>query len=310
MKERSEYTREIKDILTNLAEDSTAGIEFLGGGRNSKLIHIRSENDCVLKVHKTCEKFERERYDREKNFLIAASALGIECVPEIIDYNDDSGWILMSMIKGDRVSCLSAQCLRSAIDFQCLLVKNEKALRLYVGDASDAQFTIKNHVTAVRRKLEIIKATTSTVYEEMSKALIGAEQYANRYNCLDFDKEGDTWVSPSDVGIHNMIRTDEGFAFVDFEHSGIEEASKFVINWMIRPDTLMTCRDAELFMRECEERWGARVINRNRISALLLVYAISWQVIAFKHAGTSADSFLVTYRKYIDSVIAIRDFLS
>ena len=57
-------------------------------------------------------------------------------------------------------------------------------------------------------------------------------------------------ISPSDVGIHNTIRTNIGIAFVDFEYSGWDDICKFVCDWILQPEYLFSKIQARAFVNE------------------------------------------------------------
>ena len=59
------------------------------------------------------------------------------------------------------------------------------------------------------------------------------EEYKARRDERYWDKERFTiLMSPSDVGVHNMLRTELGLKYIDFEHAGIDEISKLLADWI------------------------------------------------------------------------------
>jgi hypothetical protein len=43
-------------------------------------------------------------------------------------------------------------------------------------------------------------------------------------------------LSPSDVGIHNMLQMENGLGFLDFEYAGWDDPAKFTADWILQPD--------------------------------------------------------------------------
>ena len=57
------------------------------------------------------------------------------------------------------------------------------------------------------------------------------------------------WIlSPSDVGIHNIIHSKFDYYFIDFEYSGWDDPAKYFIDWLIQPNYIFPGKIAEDFL--------------------------------------------------------------
>ena len=78
------------------------------------------------------------------------------------------------------------------------------------------------------------------------------KQVRNRNWCNEYEPR---YVSPSDIGLHNMIKTEDGkIHFIDFEYGGIDDISKLLGDLTSNPNHVFTKeQENELFNIIAEE---------------------------------------------------------
>ena len=67
----------------------------------------------------------------------------------------------------------------------------------------------------------------------------------------------------------------EEYAFIDFEHSGLDDSSKFVVDWILQPDNIMTSDQANYFLRLFLDYFECTDFEK-RIYWMLRLYRVKW----------------------------------
>ena len=63
--------------------------------------------------------------------------------------------------------------------------------------------------------------------------------------------EEDQIISPSDVGIHNMLINKSGLiSFIDFEYSGLDDIAKLACDMILQPNSLLSREQTELWLNK------------------------------------------------------------
>ena len=57
-------------------------------------------------------------------------------------------------------------------------------------------------------------------------------------------------ISPSDVGIHNMLENEGSYKYIDFEYSGKDDIAKLCLDFVQQPNHANKHRDAEKWLLE------------------------------------------------------------
>lgn len=87
-------------------------------------------------------------------------------------------------------------------------------------------------------------------------------------------------LSPSDFGFHNvLVRSNDSFCFLDFEHAGWDDAAKLAADFLIQPEQVLTAEEADTFLSELRtsEMFGKDFLFR--VHALLPVQKVKWTTI-------------------------------
>ena len=160
--------------------------------------------------------------------------------------------------------------------------------------ASEACFTIKEHVNCVEARISKLKKINyfpeinlnaiRFIENNLSKAWASTMKHVKesvqRYD-LNFDEHlspDDKCVSPSDFGFHNAILkkgTDELY-FIDFEYAGIDDPAKMVCDFFCQPEVPVPFKYFDSFVNTVASVSANPERLKQRIAILLPVYRIKW----------------------------------
>ncbi|MEB3209657.1 MAG: phosphotransferase, partial [Synechococcus sp.] len=82
-------------------------------------------------------------------------------------------------------------------------------------------------------------------------------------------------LSPSDVGIHNMLQMDGGLGFMDFEYAGWDDPAKFTADWILQPDNPLGLQQA-LQLEAAVARQIGEGSWQERLTIVLEINRLKW----------------------------------
>ena len=119
--------------------------------------------------------------------------------------------------------------------------------------AAEACFSLETHLETTRRRLLHLKTTRidhldkddeirkTNIIKKLSKMIKDIENslYRNQFATKKIN-DLEIIISPSDVGIHNMINSIGRHYFIDFEYAGLDDVAKYCADWILQPEHLMS----------------------------------------------------------------------
>ncbi len=237
----------------------------LSGGINSAVFKIgcNQGTDYALKIYpKPTLEDPRNRCRTEANFLHYLDSCAITNTPSLQDSNEKNGWTLLSWIEGKRLKEMEHSDLKEVTEFvsgiNCDSKKNE---RMNLSMASDCHESLLAIITSIEKRIKsfhkisapsALEATamewlTDTIephFKMISHELINTQ--ADRTHWKDYASQ--KIASPSDVGIHNMLKTNHGLVFLDFEYAGLDDLSKLAADWTVQPESKLDEKKEEIFI--------------------------------------------------------------
>ena len=214
----------------------------LHGGINSHVYQIdcKNGNRYALKLYPITTKNDlRNRYLTEKTFLEYINKCGANNVPLIVESCAKGRWNLLSWINGKKIKRLSKRDFKSiAIFIQKLNKIRDVKIGAQLDMASEGCISLGEMVEGVSLQIQDFKrleSKTQNAYD-MQRWII--EQLEPKYIkdakiLLDRSKlshweniKEERIASPSDIGIHNMMRQKKEIIFYDFEYAGLDDLSK------------------------------------------------------------------------------------
>jgi len=258
----------VKEIFYSLGgSDPIELIQVFSGGNNKAFKVTAGEKKFFLKHY-----FSKERQERETLFLKHASGLS---VPSLLF--EGEGFNVLSFIDGESVVKCEKNYIDQMLDFFNRLQKNV-ALPL----ASEARFGIKGYIERIETRLHQLYGIED--YDEIQSL---CSHFINNDVIPAWNKEKEPLVkidifesleekvvSPSDFGLHNALLTKNGLVFFDFEHAGLDDPIKVVLDFFYQPKIKIP----EEYIPEVQSRILAKrdPSHLERLKLLFPVYRFIW----------------------------------
>jgi len=228
-------------------------VQKLGGGRNSRVLLLESpDQSMVLKSYPQFGDDQRDRMGTEVKVLGFLHRHGVRQVPEPLFWCKEKNWAAFSLLKGRTIKEITPALLEGVAQFLGRLKaagdnsREAQALPL----ASEACFSmeaLQEMLTGRLKRLEAMRGRGSVqnkAYQWCSQWLEHDHQRLMQQLKMrnQVDQIGaeitrqERILSPSDVGIHNMLQMEDGLGFLDFEYAGWDDPAKFTADWILQPD--------------------------------------------------------------------------
>ena len=215
-------------------------LKKLTSGNNAGAYLLQCEkNKFILKNYGKLIDGE-ERFTRERSLLEHCAKSGINNVPKMIDYDFNSRQILLEYLGNSTEITMSLDVCKALFDFIKLLNENSNE---NLSQAKDAYMENMNVFTDIQGRIKRLKKfnlpkVVYPFFEEVCAYFFNSCRELERFN--QFGSEllvtNKKIVSPSDVGLHNMLFINNKFYFIDFEYSGYDHPIKFFGDLIANPD--------------------------------------------------------------------------
>jgi len=313
-------TKKISKNLARFCENSGIAYPFsikpIQTGRNSKVYQIeKNGSKWILKKYYKQEADPRNRLKTECDFLSFLNKNGIEHVAKAIGSDIDHNWGLYSYLPGKKPASVNSNFIKQAAEFILKINAHRnhpEAKNLPI--ASEACFSINDHLKCVQKRVNILKEIVPTqviefevvdyvqrqlsfTHTQIVKRIL--ENLDNNELLKVLPKQNHI-ISPSDFGFQNVLKNGNKLNFLDFEYAGWDDPAKLICDFGCHPEIpvrneyLRTFKDS--FYPWLEETGNA--IHRSEI--LMPLYRIKWCCIMLneftsagrkrrKHAGERFD---------------------
>lgn len=294
-------SNKFKEIVSELSKKSSLTSEFnikaIEGGRNNRVFYIayQDETKALLKAYFQHPMDTRDRLKAEYSFMNFAWDK-VKCVPKPIaaDFQNKLG--LYEFIDGCRLSQtdINENRIKEALDFFIEVNKykdTEEAKNLPI--ASEARFSIKEHIDTVNRRIEKLKKVSNDsevnhkamlfieneLLPEWNKAIEHLNKSIDKFNINPNEKisKYETCISPSDFGYHNAIlNNDNKLIFIDFEYAGWDDPAKMVCDFFCQYEIPVPVKYFDYFVETVASRLENPEKLKQRVITLLPLYKIKW----------------------------------
>jgi len=274
----------------------------------------------VVKSYFSSRQDPRDRLGAEWGFLTYAWNRGIRRIPQPLAFDRASGAALYQFIRGRKPA--PAEIDGAAIDAaaEFILEVNRKPRDVKaLGDASEACFSLRQHLSTVDRRVERLAALdpASPCRAEAERFIALRlrlawtsirERIAGETEALGIALDaslggGEICLSPSDFGFHNSLIDETGrFTFIDFEYAGRDDPAKLICDFFCQPALPVPLAHYERFAGRIFEGLELSAPHPARCRSLLDAYRIKWVCIilndflpvgaarrAFADAGARAE---------------------
>ncbi len=284
-------------LLADVGEKRDFVLEPILGGANNKVFRVNlNHQKFLLKVYFQHPDDFRDRLRTEFTFSKFAWNHGIQNVPRPISSSTDVGAALYEYVDGRRLctSDITENAIRQAKRFYEELNRYKHTPEAHaIQDASEACFTIQDHLACVEKKVlflcninsnsQVDQDASSFVHEQLYKAWVDVKSFV--FSCsqalaFNVDKvlaQESRCISPSDFGFHNALVNREGnLWFIDFEYAGWCDPAKLISDFFCQPALPVPLKYFEEFSNavSAQSPEPEHVLARTRL--LFPVYKIKW----------------------------------
>lgn len=276
-------------------------LDPIKSGKNNRVfcLEIEGFGKALLKAYFKHSNDQRDRLKNEFSFSQFAWNNGIRCLHEPLVEDKTNNLGLYTFIEGRKIekSEVNLDLVKQALSFFSELNRNKdlpEAKR--IGEASEACFSINQHIETVKRRieklrgihrgddaLEINKNAFHFVEHELVKTwvvvLSNINQLIKEWN-LDAKyelSESEKFLSPSDFGFHNALLNKSGIVyFVDFEYAGWDDGAKMICDFFCQPEIRVGLEYFDMFVKGVFSGSSGAENHIKRTQLLLPLYKIKW----------------------------------
>ena len=246
-------------------------LKKLNGGINSAVFQTSGSNSMnyALKLYPLPNHDDRRnRCNAEKKFLDYLQECRVTNTPKLVESNISAGWSLISWIEGQKPKGLQSADLENIANFiSSINGASTKAKRSELQPASEACKSLPSLIHSIAKRIERLKSTNPSLepsreaikwiiktlepqFQLISRRLLNSHAKFNHWQDLNACRI----ASPSDVGIHNTLRTKQGLHFLDFEYAGLDDLSKLAADWILQPEYQLNKEQEYEFIYRLKEK--------------------------------------------------------
>lgn len=279
-------------LLAAAGWSGTPRIQPIKGGANNRVFQVEVEGTSfLLKAYFKHPGDNRNRLGTEFTFCRFAWDNGVRFVPQPLASDPVRQVGLYEFVPGRRLLAgeIDIGRLRQAMTFVHELDGHKDRMNAAsLPIASEACFSINQHLQCVQRRVERLKDMEQTTPIDREAA-----EFINCDLSAAWDRVADAvrrvWpvdealpphdrcVSPSDFGYHNALLEPNGAVrFIDFEYAGWDDPAKLVCDFFCQPAVPVPIGFFEEFAEGVLEGTSDPARHLHRVTSLLPVYRIKW----------------------------------
>ena len=228
-------------------------IRKLSGGINSNVYCCSNqEGQWVIKSYATHQSTQSIRMKAEVDFLEYASKVAPGYTPKVRYQDAYRNCIVMEMLDGEPFKpseVVSEQVAEEGLRFLRKLNSDRSVARQNIHfQAAEGYLRISDHIVNTQARLSRLRVShISSQTQGKARELVSYTNEALRRAREQFDEfrqkgivrnrisEDLLYVSPSDFGFHNAIRSNDVVYFIDFEFAGWDDPAKTIIDFILQP---------------------------------------------------------------------------
>lgn len=305
----------VSDVMAAAGFSDEYRLHQLMGGANNQVFRVDVDGmNALLKVYFHHPDDLRDRLRAEFSFSTFAWEQGVRSLPRPLASDPQNRLGLYEFIPGRPVASheVTRDLVHQALHFY-LEVNRHKHHRdaQALPQASEACFSIADHLRCVERRLEALLAVedASAIHREVG-AFIRGELSAAWRDVLALVRQrardaglaiqediptGERCVSPSDFGFHNALWTEAGeVAFIDFEYAGWDDPAKMVCDFFCQPAVPVSLEHLDLVTHTVASELANPTPFLHRVAWLMPACRLKWCCILlneFVPVGTARRRF-------------------
>lgn len=282
--------------------------QIKGGNSTVYKGHLPNGMTLAIKEYKGDKIRIKRMLSREVESIQFLRDFNIQNIPEIIEIQHESGLIIYRWIEGKEPNS-NSKSMDELIDF-CNSLKEIYSLGNIFKDSIDATFSSDEIHSQILNRIQDLEESFSS--DHVKILCSNLKEKLRNYGIINKNITfSNKTFSVSDLGTHNMIRSNHRYYFIDFEFFGLDSVSKMVGDFILHPKNSFNQGDITRFITSISNvfKWDS-----NELMDILPLLTLKWALIAFarsfkeeSHKGivkigsSSIDKSLGTqYLKYYD----------
>jgi len=245
-------------------------------GRNSIAYIVRNQN-CTVVVKKYLGVLERRTssLNREVRAINFLNSKNLKLIPNLLDVSEENSLVVLEYLRG--VKPIPSKEAMDAIIYFTQLLKKIHAQDNTFPDAIDSISNSADLLTQIENRIISLEKETS-IYEIVEHARTVLKSVSS----LNYDsKVCEATYSVSDLGLHNMIRCNEGFRFLDLEFFGADSPVKLIGDFLLHPKNIFPGYLSLQFHKELTQFFN---VSESAIAEYLPLSALKWSLIIARKA--------------------------
>lgn len=259
----------------------------LAGGKNSS-VHLFETRFSKYIVKKYPYDPSGKRLQAEYNFISVICENGIKNVPKPIKKLIDLNIGIYSYIDGKPIKKATNSSIKASAEFIIDLNQKVKVGAFDIDRAQDSFFSYQELISSIQKRIIYLckfKNFNRKTYTEELERLIYLFENLILKNGKDIGTlekyvgDSKVIVSPSDLGMHNMLQTNEGFAFIDFEYAGYDNVLKLVCDFFCQPRVPITEKQFLQFLDILNENLILQKNIYQTVLKFIPLFRLKWALI-------------------------------
>jgi len=275
---------ELTALAARLSGRNVANIEPVRGGGNNRLFRVVAGGATfALKVYAGNAAESRERYAREYAGLSFLWRRGERRIAEPLALDEPAQAALYAWLPGERGGAATAADLTAMCDFaRALYEARGDPAAAALPQAREAVLSSAELAAQLAGRLTRLHALEAE-HPELRPLLADIEREAARLVPpgapeRPLDPAART-LSPSDFGTHNMLRTPQGPAFIDFEYFGWDDPVKLVADVVWHPGMALEPPARQKFFAGAADVYKVEPGFLSRFERDAPAYGLRWALI-------------------------------
>ena len=287
--------------------------EKIEGGKNNKAYLIRNKagTKYFLKEYYLSKRDQRSRLKIECDFLKFLEKTKIINFPKIIIKDESLNLALFSFINGRKLSTnkITEEYVNQVADF-IISINSLKYNINFPYMASDYNYSIQSFIDSVDSRIKKLSFSTDIDFKLKNKLIILRKKIIklwnieklkinNEFSYSELKTKVPLFLSPSDIGFHNILINNGKLFFLDFEYSGLDDLVKLVNDFFTCPSVKIPLKFKQKFISRLMSSLTTDNFFIRRLLALEKSYKIKWSCILLnEYLIHSKDRRIFSENKY------------
>jgi hypothetical protein len=283
-------------------------LEPITGGGNNRVFRVESDGaPVVLKAYFRHPDDPRDRLRADFGFSAFAWGVGARSLPQPLASHREAGMAVFEFVAGQKLTLgevTAAHVVEAAAFVRSVNEHRADPRASTLPDASEACFTISDHLACVTRRLDRLRGIdvstpigrdAATIVDRRMRPAwerVAASVRASAQDGVDEPLDAsDRCLSPSDFGFHNAIlAADHRLRFLDFEYAGWDDPAKMACDFFCQPAVPVPRELLSGFVAAVSPLWRDPAAFARRAAILLPAYGLKWCCIMLNEFLPAADS--------------------